>query len=407
MLQTTVECLIPRLPQITALLINPPYKPPVHTTCGVLKVPLGRTRLSLAKLVSALLSTNHPPLNSALAQANTATVLLDLFFEYSLNNFLHAQVESCVHSIIFWKEKTDLDVTQENVALPDPNSSSLQTPKMTEPEPADSEGTEHPLQEKIMDNPALVHLLTNGRLLDRLITTWTKPNLTPVVSYMGHVTRISNYLVMACGSDTVPLCQSRTLLLQLLSKLPEETQATWVTVMTGRLADTNKMNIKPETNSGGSEVIDNVTKLGEARMLDNATAELSRALNISDGSETIKDNWGGSRVIDNVKDQKNLGEARMLDNDTVELSRALNISDKIEDNFVKEVKYFHSETYVLDEWVMGHFIQGYLGTEISPLKFIEDKFQVIIQVKWSIFFYNLKNIMSGSRGGKGWKKQIN
>ena len=44
-LQTTVECLIPYLPQITALLINPPYKPPVHTTCGVLKVPLGRTRL--------------------------------------------------------------------------------------------------------------------------------------------------------------------------------------------------------------------------------------------------------------------------------------------------------------------------------------------------------------------------
>merc|ERR1711892_651954 len=81
------------------LLINPPYKPPVHTTWGVLKVPLGRTRLSLAKLVSALLSTNHVPLNSAVAQANITTVLLDLFFEYSLNNFLHAQVESCVHSI--------------------------------------------------------------------------------------------------------------------------------------------------------------------------------------------------------------------------------------------------------------------------------------------------------------------
>ena len=77
---------------MTALLINPPYKPPVHTTCGVLNVPLGRSRLSLAKLFAALLSTNHPPLNSALAQANTATVLLDLFFEYSLNNFLHAQV---------------------------------------------------------------------------------------------------------------------------------------------------------------------------------------------------------------------------------------------------------------------------------------------------------------------------
>merc|ERR1719318_1107414 len=81
-LQATVDCLIPRLPQITALLITPPPKPPVHTTWGVLKVPLGRTRLSLAKLVSALLSTNHGPLNYALAQANTTTVLLDLFFEY-------------------------------------------------------------------------------------------------------------------------------------------------------------------------------------------------------------------------------------------------------------------------------------------------------------------------------------
>merc|ERR1712013_966992 len=140
----------------------------------------------------------------------TATVLLDLFFEYSLNNFLHAQVESCVHSIVFWKEKTDLDLTQENVTPPppDPNNSSLQTPKITETESVDTESTKHPLEEKVMDNPALVHLLTNARLLDRLISTWTNTNLPATVSYMGHVTRISNDLVMACASDTVPLCQS-------------------------------------------------------------------------------------------------------------------------------------------------------------------------------------------------------
>lgn len=153
-----------------------------------------------------------------------------------------------MHSIIFWKEKTDLDVTQENVTSPDPNSSSLQTPKITEAEPTDSEGTKHPLEEKIMDNPALIHLLTNARLLDRLISTWTNTNLPPTVSYMGHVTRISNDLVMACGSDTVPPCQSRTLLLQMFAKLPEETQSSWSEVTTGRLADTNKMNeVKPST----------------------------------------------------------------------------------------------------------------------------------------------------------------
>jgi len=241
-LQSTVECLIPRLPQITALLIKPPFKSPVHTTCGVLQVPLGRTRLWLAKLCSALLSTNHPPLNSALASANMATVLLDLFFEYSLNNFLHAQVESCIHSIIFWKEKTDLDITQDSGTQTDPNSSSLQTPKIKDPETSETPDSNHPLQEKIIENPALVHLMTNARLLDRLISTWSNSNLSPVVSYMGHVTRISNDIVMACGSDTVPPCQSRTLLLQLIAKLPEETQSSWNTITTGRLVETNKMN---------------------------------------------------------------------------------------------------------------------------------------------------------------------
>lgn len=82
-----------RLPQITQLLLSPPVKPSVPTTAGVLQVPLGKSRLALAKLLAALISTNTQSLNQALAEANTLTILLDLFFEYSLNNFLHAQVE--------------------------------------------------------------------------------------------------------------------------------------------------------------------------------------------------------------------------------------------------------------------------------------------------------------------------
>lgn len=56
-------------------------------------MPLGKSRLALAKLLAALISTNTSNLNQALAEANTLTILLDLFFEYSLNNFLHAQVK--------------------------------------------------------------------------------------------------------------------------------------------------------------------------------------------------------------------------------------------------------------------------------------------------------------------------
>ena len=49
------------------------------------------------RLISALLATNHSPVNKAVAEANIATILLDLFFKYSLNNFLHAQVEKPRH----------------------------------------------------------------------------------------------------------------------------------------------------------------------------------------------------------------------------------------------------------------------------------------------------------------------
>ena len=266
--RSTVECLVPRLPQLTALLLSPPPKPSVTTTAGVLTVPLGKSRLAIAKLLAALLNTHSPGLNSALAEANTLTVLLDLFFEYSLNNFLHAQVEACVRSVIFWSDKTEKTELEETSTAPDTtppvDSSSLETPKVeVESGESKEESTSemHPLEMKTFENPALIHLLTNAKLLDRLITVWSNPNIPPTVAYMGHVTRISNELVTACGlgeetqlpSLTTPSppaasCQSRTLLLQLLAQLPEETQETWRNIVSGRLAEINKINeIKPAT----------------------------------------------------------------------------------------------------------------------------------------------------------------
>ena len=259
---STVTCLIPRLPQLTQLLLSPPNKPPVPTTAGVLKVPLGKSRLALAKLLAALLNTNSPSLNQALAEANTLTVLLDLFFEYSLNNFLHAQVEACVRSVIFWSDsttnntETDLDSTKEITDKPPVDSSSLETPKVELD--GEKEETVHPLDQVVTcDNPALVHLLTSGRLVDRLVQAWSQPTLPPTVAYMGHVTRISNDLATACGTASpaqgapLPACPSRTLLLQLFGKLSDETQESWNTIVGGKLADINKMNeIKPATEGG-------------------------------------------------------------------------------------------------------------------------------------------------------------
>ena len=251
---STVQSLIPRLPQLTSLLLSPPYKPPVSTTAGVLAVPLGRSRLAITRLLAALLNTNNPSLSKALAEANTLTVLLDLFFSYNLNNFLHAQVQSCIHSVIFWSDGDQQTSPEKTPDTTEVGEASLETPKITDSGEVDeAEADRHPLESESFDNPALVHLLTSARLVERLVTAWTSPAL-PSVSYMGHVTKICNDIVEACGNTTTtettaitpPACRSRTLLLQLIAKLPEETQETWAGIVEGKLTETNKLNeIKP------------------------------------------------------------------------------------------------------------------------------------------------------------------
>jgi len=174
------------------------------------------------------------------------------------------KVESCVHSVIFWsdKNKTDTEARRTPDTAPasgpsQADTSSLETPKVEIDATETEEKAEvHPLEASTFDNPALVHLLTNAGLLERLIKAWSNPSVPPTVAYMGHVTRISNDLVTACGTGTpistagtpLPSCHSRTLLLQLVAKLPEETQETWNSIVSGKLAETNKMNeIKPAT----------------------------------------------------------------------------------------------------------------------------------------------------------------
>lgn len=68
----------------------------MRTTAGVLDPPLGNTRLHIAKLLATVIAANHPAINKELAGLGTVETLLDLFFKYSWNNFLHSQVEQCL-----------------------------------------------------------------------------------------------------------------------------------------------------------------------------------------------------------------------------------------------------------------------------------------------------------------------
>uniref|UniRef100_A0A8C3AZY4 Protein phosphatase 6, regulatory subunit 2a n=1 Tax=Cyclopterus lumpus TaxID=8103 RepID=A0A8C3AZY4_CYCLU len=90
----------PHLKDFQQLLLAPPKKSAILTTVGVLEQPLGNARLHVARLVAALLQTSAPSICQELCNLATMELLLDLFFKYSWNNFLHLQVELCVAAIL-------------------------------------------------------------------------------------------------------------------------------------------------------------------------------------------------------------------------------------------------------------------------------------------------------------------
>lgn len=75
-------------------------KKAIETTFGVLEQPLGNTRLQVTKLLAAVISANNADVMQELIGLETMQVLLDLFFKYQWNNFLHTQVEMCISAAL-------------------------------------------------------------------------------------------------------------------------------------------------------------------------------------------------------------------------------------------------------------------------------------------------------------------
>lgn len=72
----------------------------IPTTLGTLDRPLGNTRLQVTKLFAAVISSNNEEILNEMVNCDTFSVLLDLFFKYQWNNFLHTQVENCLLSAL-------------------------------------------------------------------------------------------------------------------------------------------------------------------------------------------------------------------------------------------------------------------------------------------------------------------
>uniref|UniRef100_A0A5F9CU61 Protein phosphatase 6 regulatory subunit 2 n=1 Tax=Oryctolagus cuniculus TaxID=9986 RepID=A0A5F9CU61_RABIT len=177
----------PRLKDFHQLLLRPPKKKAILTTIGVLEEPLGNARLHGARLMAALLHTNTPSINQELCRLNTMDLLLDLFFKYTWNNFLHFQVELCVAAILSHAaagaggpESKEEPPRRDGNAVRDPET----------PQPATS----------LPENTMVTHLFQKCCLVQRILEAWEANDHTQAAGgmrrgNMGHLTRIANAVV--------------------------------------------------------------------------------------------------------------------------------------------------------------------------------------------------------------------
>ncbi|XP_070610736.1 serine/threonine-protein phosphatase 6 regulatory subunit 2 isoform X2 [Erythrolamprus reginae] len=211
----------PRLKDFHQLLLQPPKGASILTTLGVLEEPLGSGRLHAARLVAALLHTNAPTVNQELCRLSTMDLLLDLFFKYTWNNFLHSQVQLCLTAVL----------------MPAVPGVQLLTGK-------EGEGDGDPSWEEaeVPESPLLTHLLHECCLVQRILEAWGANDEIQAGGgrrrgYMGHLTRIANALVQAAEKGP-----TRSQARALLGGLPEDCRDRWETFVGQTLVEANQRN---------------------------------------------------------------------------------------------------------------------------------------------------------------------
>ncbi|XP_067358476.1 serine/threonine-protein phosphatase 6 regulatory subunit 2 isoform X2 [Channa argus] len=232
----------PHLIHFHQLLLEPPKRNPMLTTLGVLEEPLGNTRLHVARLVASLLytsSSSHAVVAQELCRLSTMDLLLDLFFKYTWNNFLHLQVELCVAAILRPcahemrlqpglesqdKLKPLQDASQEQALTESPTSESLVSP----------ENSAH--------NLMVTHLFQHCHLVPRILEAWEENDKIQSEGgmrrgYMGHLTRIANTVVHNLEKGPV-----HTQISSLITELPEDYRGRWETFVDQTLSETNRKN---------------------------------------------------------------------------------------------------------------------------------------------------------------------
>ncbi|XP_065210136.1 serine/threonine-protein phosphatase 6 regulatory subunit 3-B [Planococcus citri] len=95
-LNDIVKAILPFIKKLRDILRNPIKTTSITLTSGVISPPFGKARLLVTKLIAVLISLNNSEINKEIIHCDIPELLLDLFYAFSSNNFLHAEVEKLV-----------------------------------------------------------------------------------------------------------------------------------------------------------------------------------------------------------------------------------------------------------------------------------------------------------------------
>uniref|UniRef100_A0A8C8A5D7 Protein phosphatase 6, regulatory subunit 2a n=1 Tax=Oryzias sinensis TaxID=183150 RepID=A0A8C8A5D7_9TELE len=192
------------------VLLDPPKKSAILTTVGVLEQPLGNARLHVVRLVAALLQTTSPTICQELCNLTTMDLLLDLFFKYSWNNFLHFQVELCVSAVLNHPSSEEIIFTWKPYGF--------------------------------YFSVLNFQLFQKCRLVQRILDAWEENDKIQANGgtrrgNMGHLTRIANMVVQNLEKGPV-----QTQIADLIKELPEDCRGRWESFVDETLRETNRRN---------------------------------------------------------------------------------------------------------------------------------------------------------------------
>ncbi|NXT33390.1 PP6R2 phosphatase, partial [Pelecanoides urinatrix] len=219
----------PRLKDFHQLLLSPPKKTAILTTIGVLEEPLGNARLHGSRLIAALLHTNTPSINQELCRLSTMNLLLDLFFKYTWNNFLHFQVELSIAAILSHSVQEGKTTTNDLESKEEVLNGNVATENLEAPE-------------NNTENIMVTHLFQKCCLVQRILDAWEANDKIQAEGgmrrgNMGHLTRIANAVVQ--NMEKGPM---QTQISEFIKELPEDCRGRWESFVEETLTETNRRN---------------------------------------------------------------------------------------------------------------------------------------------------------------------